>query len=112
MDGGERPTSSRVLMKGLNQDLGEDCNRSERDDRTDTRNRFQSFHRIASLACAVTETEVQRADSLGGLAPYGIVMAHVLLELFGDEIAGEQALPVRVGAQATTPPAVSSDSAQ
>jgi hypothetical protein len=39
-------------------------------------------------------------------------MAHVLLELFGDEIAGEQALPVRVGAQAATPPAVSSDSAQ
>jgi hypothetical protein len=66
-------------------DLGEDCNRSERDDRTDTRNRFQSFHCIAPLACTVTETEVERAHPLGGLAPYGIVMAHVLLELFGDD---------------------------
>jgi hypothetical protein len=93
-------------------DLGENCNRGERDDRTDTRNRFQSFHRIAPLARTITETEVERANPLGGLTPYGIVMAHVLLELFGDEIAGEQALPVRVGAQATTPPAVSSDSAQ
>ena len=38
-------------------------------DWTDARNRFQSFHRIAPLACAVTETEVERADSLGGLTP-------------------------------------------
>jgi hypothetical protein len=93
-------------------DLGEDCNRGERNDRTDARDRFQSSHRIATLARAVTESEVERADPLGGLAPYGIVVAHMLLELFGDEIASEQALPVRVGAQATTPPAVSSDPAQ
>jgi len=92
-------------------ELGENCNRGERDDRTDARNRFQSFHRIAPFACALTQTEVQRADSLGALASYGIVMAHVLLELFGNEIAREQALPVRVGAQAATPPTVSSDSA-
>jgi hypothetical protein len=85
-------------------DLGENFNRGERYDRTDTRNRFQSFHRIAPLARAITETEVERANPLGGLTPYGIVMAHVLLELFGDEIAREQALPVRVGAQAATRP--------
>lgn len=93
-------------------DLGKDCNRSERDDRTDTWNRFQSFHCIAPLACGVTETVVERADLLGCLSPHGIVMTHMVLELFGDEIAREQALPVRVGAQATAPPAVSSDSAQ
>jgi hypothetical protein len=39
-------------------------------------------------------------------------MAHVLLELLGDEIAGEQALPVRIGTQATASPTVSSDPAQ
>jgi hypothetical protein len=93
-------------------DLGEDCNRSERDDRTDTWNRFQSFHCIAPIACGVTETVVERADPLGGLTPYGIVMAHMVLELFGEEIAREQALLVRVGGQVTAPPAVSSDSAQ
>jgi hypothetical protein len=36
----------------------------------------------------------------------------MLPELFGDKVASEQALPVSVGAQAATPPAVLSDSAQ
>jgi hypothetical protein len=37
---------------------------------------------------------------------------HMLLQLFGDEIAGEQALPMRVSAQAATRPAGLSDPAQ
>jgi hypothetical protein len=74
--------------------------------------RFQSFHRISTLARAIAETEVERADPLGGLAPYGIVMAHMLRECFGDEVAGEQTLPVSVLTQAATPPAISSDSSQ
>jgi hypothetical protein len=51
------------------------------------------------LACALTQTEVQRADSLGALAPYGIVMAHMLLELFGNEIARELRRSARVAAE-------------
>lgn len=92
--------------------LGEDGDRREGDDRTNAWDRFESFRRIAPLARAVAEIEIECASLLGGLAPYGIVMAHMDLELFGDEIASEQALPVRVGAQAATPPAVLSDSAQ
>ncbi len=93
-------------------DLGEDCNRGERDDRTDARNGFQSFHRITPLARAIAETEVERADPFGGLTLYRHSDGARAPGVVGDEIAGEQALPVRVGAQAATPPAVSSDSAQ
>ena len=38
-------------------DLGEDCNRGERDDRADARDRFQSFNCIAPLACAITSSD-------------------------------------------------------
>jgi len=61
-------------------DLGEDRDGGERDNGTDARDRFQSFHRLAPLACTFTETEVKRAGPLGGLAPHGIVMAHMLLD--------------------------------
>src|SRR5579859_2703566 len=93
-------------------DLGEDGDHGERDDRTHARDRFESFHRLAPLVRAFAETQVKRTDPLSRLAPYRIVMRHVILEVLGDNAAGEQALPVRIGAQAAARAAGLPDSTQ
>src|SRR5262249_35907992 len=110
--GNQTSVAGGVLGTGKAADLGENGNRGERADRTNAGNRFQSSPRLAPLARGAAETETERTSLFGGLAPYGIVVTHMLLDLFGDEIASDQALPMRVGAQAATPPAVLSDPAQ
>lgn len=70
-------------------DLGERGDRGERDDRTHAWDRFESFHRLAPLSRAFPETQVKRTDPLGRLAPYCIVMEHMLLKVLGDDATVE-----------------------
>jgi hypothetical protein len=80
--------------------------------RQSTEHGLKPFDYLAPLTGALAEPEVERADPFGGLTPYGVVILHVLFEFLGSEIAGEQPLPMRIGAQAAAPPAVASAAAQ
>lgn len=63
--------------------IGKGRDRGEPDDRTHARDRF--VDRIAPPARAFAETWAERANPLASLAPYCIVMAHMLFEFFGDD---------------------------
>jgi hypothetical protein len=101
-----------VFGAGETADLGEDRERGEGDNGSHAGDGLEPSDRFAALARAVAETHIERADPLGRLPPYGVMMAHMLLELFGRELAIEQVPPARVAAQAAASPAVLADSAQ